>query len=115
MGSLKHVTTHAIPSAPAAEDLAGLFKALSDPTRLRIVSMLAADGAELCACDIESAFELSQPTISHHLKLLRTAGLVSAEKRGLWVYYSLRAGRLDRARELLSALDAPSPKLASNG
>lgn len=69
------------------------LRALADATRLRIVALLAAQSDELCACDIEARFELSQPTISHHLRLLREAGLVKAERRATWVYY-----RLDRAR-----------------
>ena len=67
------------------------FKALGDETRLEIVGLLAAAKGGLCACDIESYFKLSQPTISHHLRLLRDAGLVTAERRGTWVYYALAA------------------------
>lgn len=68
---------------------ARLFKALGDETRLEIVGLLAAAGDELCVCDIETRFELSQPTISHHLRILRDAALVTAERRGTWVYYRL--------------------------
>jgi ArsR family transcriptional regulator, arsenate/arsenite/antimonite-responsive transcriptional repressor len=73
----------------ATKPYARLFKALSDETRLEMLGLLAASGTELCVCDIESHFELSQPTISHHLRLLREAGLVTSERRGTWVYYAL--------------------------
>jgi ArsR family transcriptional regulator len=73
----------------ATRPYAKLFKALGDETRLEMLGLLAAAGAELCACDIESHFELSQPTISHHLKILREASLVTSERRGTWVYYML--------------------------
>ena len=74
---------------------AQLFKALGDETRLEIIGLLAADRRELCACDIEGHFELSQPTVSHHLKVLRDAGLVTFERRGKWLYYSPARGALD--------------------
>lgn len=75
---------------------ASLFKALSDPTRLEIVGLLAENGRELCVCEIESHFDLSQPTVSHHLRLLREAGVVTAERRGTWVYYALDPAARDR-------------------
>jgi ArsR family transcriptional regulator, arsenate/arsenite/antimonite-responsive transcriptional repressor len=71
----------------AREALADRFKALADPTRVAIVNRLAA--ADACVCDLTDAFELSQPTISHHLRVLRDAGLVASERRGTWAYYSL--------------------------
>src|ERR671935_2911279 len=71
-----------------AENLAEYFKALADPTRVAIVSRLAA-APEVCVCDLTAAFELSQPTISHHLRILREAGLVDASRRGAWAYYRL--------------------------
>ena len=77
------------PRPRSTRPYARLFKALGDETRLEILGLLAAAGAELCACDIEGHFELSQPTISHHLKILREAGLVTGERRGTWVYYAL--------------------------
>jgi ArsR family transcriptional regulator len=71
-----------------AESLAARFKALADPTRVAIVNRLA--GAdEVCVCDLNTAFDLSQPTISHHLKVLRDAGLVESSRRGTWAYYRL--------------------------
>jgi ArsR family transcriptional regulator len=77
------------PRPRATKPYARLFKALGDETRLEMLGLLAAAGTELCACDVEAHFELSQPTISHHLKILREAGLVTAERRGTWVYYAL--------------------------
>jgi ArsR family transcriptional regulator len=70
------------------DTLAARFKALSDPTRVAIVNRLAA-ADEVCVCDLNSAFALSQPTISHHLKILREAGLVESSRRGTWAYYRL--------------------------
>ncbi|MCJ0904274.1 helix-turn-helix transcriptional regulator [Rhodococcus sp. ARC_M6] len=71
-----------------AGDLAKMFKALGDPVRLRLLSLVASHaGGEACVCDISDTFDLSQPTISHHLKVLRQAGLLDCERRGTWVYY----------------------------
>ena len=81
----------------AAEALAVAFKALADPTRVAIVNRLAA-APEACVCDLTDAFSLSQPTISHHLKILRDAGLVEAERRGTWSYYRLVPGAIDELR-----------------
>ncbi|WP_077797076.1 helix-turn-helix transcriptional regulator [Streptomyces sp. JHA26] len=80
-----------------AADLAKVFKALGDPVRLRLMSMNASrgEGGEVCVCELTPAFDLSQPTISHHLKLLRRAGLVDCERRGTWVYYWVLPGVLD--------------------
>jgi ArsR family transcriptional regulator len=72
--------------AAAAEQLAARFKALADPTRVAIVNRLA-QAEETCVCDLTAAFDLSQPTISHHLKVLRDAGLVESSRRGTWAYY----------------------------
>jgi ArsR family transcriptional regulator len=77
----------------AAADLAASFKALADPTRVAIVNRLAALG-ETCVCDLTEAFDLSQPTVSHHLKLLRHAGLVEVSRRGTWAYYRLVPERI---------------------
>src|SRR3954449_3496254 len=81
------------PDAPtlarsAVEDLAGRFKALSDPTRVAIINCLSA-ADEVCVCHLTDTFDLSQPTISHHLKILREAGLVESSRRGTWAYYRL--------------------------
>ena len=78
-------------AAEQAERLAPLLKALADPVRLRLVSIVAAsEGGEACVCDLNDAFDLSQPTISHHLKVLHDAGLLDRSKRGVWVYYAVR-------------------------
>lgn len=89
-----------------AGELSRAFKALSDPVRLRLLSMIAShtDG-EACVCDLTGAFDLSAPTISHHLKVLREAGLIDGERRGTWVYYRVRPAVLSR----LSAVLVPTP------
>ncbi|WP_406125505.1 ArsR/SmtB family transcription factor [Streptomyces sp. NBC_00989] len=91
-----------------AVDLAKVFKALGDPVRLRLMSMIASrgEGGEVCVCELTPAFELSQPTISHHLKLLRQAGLIDCERRGTWVYYWVLPDMLDR---LAAFLTTPEP------
>ncbi len=86
-----------------AAGLAQVFKALGDPVRLRLVSLIGArQGGEVCVCDLTSAFDLTQPTISHHLKILRAAGLIDSERRGTWVYYRLVPAALERMATLLS-------------
>ncbi|MET7683832.1 metalloregulator ArsR/SmtB family transcription factor [Streptomyces sp. NPDC005423] len=86
-----------------AVELAKVFKALGDPVRLRLLSMIASrDGGEICVCDLTPAFALSQPTISHHLKLLKQAGLIASERRGTWVYYRLLPATTDRLAQVLS-------------
>ena len=83
-----------------AEDLASVLKTLADPARLRILSIMArAD--ELCGCDLEEPLGLSQPTVSHHLKQLREAGLVISERRGKWIYHRLSPERFDEVRAAL--------------
>ena len=78
-------------SAEQAEQVAPLLKALGDPVRLRLMSLIASHpGGEACVCNLNDAFDLSQPTISHHLKVLHEAGLVDRDKRGVWVYYRIR-------------------------
>ncbi|MFF4799944.1 ArsR/SmtB family transcription factor [Streptomyces sp. NPDC001351] len=88
-----------------AAELAKVFKALGDPVRLRLLSMIASRGerGETCVCELTPAFDLSQPTISHHLKLLRQAGLIDCERRGTWVYYWVLPGALDRLAVFLKA------------
>ncbi len=93
------------PSTPplpkeARDELAARFKALADPTRVAIVNRLAA-ADEVCVCDLNTAFELSQPTISHHLRILREAGLVEASRRGTWAYYRLVPEAVDSLRVAL--------------
>ena len=80
----------------AAADLAQTLKALADPARLRLLSLIAAhEGSEACVCDLTEPVGLSQPTVSHHLKVLVDAGLVTRDKRGVWAYYALVPGALD--------------------
>ena len=86
----------------AAEDLAGAFKALADPTRVAIVNRLSTS-TDVCVCDLTAAFELSQPTVSHHLRILRDAGLVEATRQGTWAYYRLVPGAIDRLRGAFTA------------
>ena len=88
-------------SPGAAADLALAFKALADPTRVSIVNRLAA--GECCVCDLTAVFELSQPTVSHHLRILRDAGLVEVERRGTWAHYRLLPDAIDRFREAFTA------------
>ena len=89
-------------TAGQAAELSRVFKALGDPVRLQLMSMIAShEGGETCVCDLTPAFELTGPTISHHLKVLREAGLVDAERRGTWVYYRIRPGRLRRGSAVL--------------
>ncbi|OZE84969.1 transcriptional regulator [Rhodococcus sp. 15-649-1-2] len=88
-------------------DLARMFKALGDPVRLRLLSLVAShDGGEACVCDISPHFDLSQPTISHHLKVLRECGLLDCERRGTWVYYWVIPTALD---ELSTVLGTTTP------
>jgi len=82
-------------SEEQAEQVAPLLKALAEPVRLRLMSLVASrQGGEACVCDLNDAFDLSQPTISHHLKVLHEAGLLDREKRGVWVYYRARTEAL---------------------
>ena len=86
-----------------AEVLAARFKAIGDPTRLRLLSMIAAhEGGEACVCDLNEPLSLSQPTVSHHLKVLVDAGLLTRTKRSTWSYYALVPGALDLLAEVLA-------------
>jgi ArsR family transcriptional regulator, arsenate/arsenite/antimonite-responsive transcriptional repressor len=92
------------------EGVAWVFKALSDPTRLKILRHLASDavgccGDGICGCDLEELTGLSQPTVSHHVKCLVSAGLVQSEKRGKWMYYSLDAKGFKAARAFINDLN----------
>jgi ArsR family transcriptional regulator len=91
-------------SSEAAVELAGMLKALSDPVRLRLLSVIASrSGGEACVCDVSAGIDVSQPTISHHLKVLRTAGLLNSERRGSWVYYRVIPEALQRLSLVLGA------------
>lgn len=90
-----------------AEQIAPLLKALAEPVRLRLMSMvLSSEGGEACVCDLTQAFDLSQPTISHHLKVLHESGLLSRDKRGVWVYYSARPEAMEAMLNLFAAAGA---------
>jgi ArsR family transcriptional regulator len=120
-----HVSVDVLPSPPAAvacgaplvrraltageaADLARVLKAIADPARLRLLSMVAAHaGGEACVCDLTEPLGLSQPTVSHHLKVLVDAGLLRREKRGVWAYYAPVPGALDAVAGVLSTTAAP--------
>lgn len=90
---------------PAAEQLASVLKALAEPTRLRLLSLVAAESSgEACICDLTSPVGLSQPTVSHHMRVLVEAGLLEREQRGKWAYYRLVPGALDAVAELMTAV-----------
>lgn len=89
-------------TAEAAIELAGAFKALADPGRLRLLSSIASRaGQEACVCDLSAGVELTQPTISHHLKVLRQAGLLTSERRASWVYYRVVPEAFQRLSQVL--------------
>jgi ArsR family transcriptional regulator len=91
-------------SAAAATDLARTLKAIADPARLRLLSMVAAhEGGEACVCDLTKPLGLSQPTVSHHLKILVDAGILTRDKRGVWAYFTLVPGALDSLAAVLSS------------
>lgn len=87
-----------------ADDLSRILKALADPVRLRLVSLVVShEGGEACAmCDLTEGFDLSQPTLSHHLKVLHDAGILDREKRGVWVFYRTRPETMDVLRALFT-------------
>jgi len=94
--------TGGVLDAGEAQQLARMFKALGDPTRVRLLSLIAAQsGEEACVCDLTEPVGLSQPTVSHHMKQLVDAGLVTREQRGRWAYYRLVEGTLARLSEAL--------------
>src|SRR3984885_1179203 len=89
-----------------AAELAAMFKALGDPVRLRLLSLSASHpGGEACVCEVSPTFDVSQPTISHRLKLLRSAGLLDCERRGNWVYYWVNPSALQQLSSVLHAED----------
>ncbi len=95
------------PLSPGgADELAPLFKAVADPLRLRLLSLIACHaGGESCVCDLTEAFDVTAPTVSYHLRILREAGLISSERRGTWVYYRVNPAVLAR----MSAVLVPQP------
>ena len=95
-------------SGGQAVELSRLFKAMGDPVRLRLLSLIASHaGGEACVCDLSGVFDLTGPTISHHLKVLREAGLISGERRGTWIYYRVLPEALERLAAVLVTDDAP--------
>jgi ArsR family transcriptional regulator, arsenate/arsenite/antimonite-responsive transcriptional repressor len=98
-GCCAPITEGALREKDAAE-LAGVFAALSDPVRLRLLSIVAAEG-EVCSCNLEGPLGKSQPTISHHTRVLAEAGLIEGEKRGRWMWWHLVPGQVERLRSLL--------------
>ena len=93
------------------EKRAGLFKALSDPNRLMILEMLS--GGELCACKILERFQITQPTLSHHMKILCDCGLVSGRKEGKWIYYSLDGEAVRGLKDFLQTATTSKEKCIS--
>ena len=94
-------------SAEAAETLAGVLKALADPARPRLLSLVMAHaGGEACVCELTGPLGLTQPTVSHHLKVLTEAGLLTRDKRGVWAYYRIVPETLAAVREILAAPSA---------
>jgi ArsR family transcriptional regulator len=95
-------------SPQAAAELAVKLKALSDPVRLRLLSVVASHaGGEACVCDLSAGIDLTQPTISHHLKILVDAGIFSRDKRGVWAYYALVPSAMDALSAVLSTGSQP--------
>ncbi len=94
--------TEASLDAEEANRLAGVFAVLADPVRLRLFSLIASRPGGSCACDLVEPLGRSQPTVSHHLKALHQAGLVARERRGRWIWYSVRPEALAEAASLLS-------------
>jgi ArsR family transcriptional regulator, arsenate/arsenite/antimonite-responsive transcriptional repressor len=87
-----------------ADDFAEIYKALADPTRVQMVHMLKAASGPVCVCDFTAAFDLGQPTVSHHLGKLKAAGLVRSFKRGVWAFYSLREDIPDAAKQVIRSI-----------
>ena len=103
VGCCSPLTRAPLPPDQAVE-LARLFKAVGDPVRLRLLSLIAShEGGEACVCDLTGVFDLTGPTISHHLKVLREAGLISGERRGTWIYYRVEPDTLRRLSDVLVA------------
>ena len=102
--------SHEPMSEEQADQVARLLKAIADPVRLRLMSIvLSHEGGEACVCDLTPAFDLSQPTISHHLKVLHEAGLLNREKRGVWVYYQARPEAMQAMTSLFATVGGAVP------
>jgi ArsR family transcriptional regulator, arsenate/arsenite/antimonite-responsive transcriptional repressor len=88
------------------ENLAVILKAIAHPVRIKILDLIGQGEGEVCSCELERFFTLSQPTISHHLKILQEAGMISSEARGVWVYHSLRSQAFDIVRKHLAQIQS---------
>jgi ArsR family transcriptional regulator, arsenate/arsenite/antimonite-responsive transcriptional repressor len=98
-------------SAGQAAELSRVFKAMGDPVRLRLLSLITShSGGEACVCDLTGVFDLTGPTISHHLRVLREAGLISGERRGTWIYYRAHPEALGRLSTVLMPEPAEAPE-----
>jgi ArsR family transcriptional regulator len=102
-GSPACCTVCEIDTTPSAEreEIVGLFKALSDPTRYEIFRLIASQPDSICVCHITDRFDVSQPTISHHLRILREAGLLTVSRRGTWAYYEVDRSGVERLQGVL--------------
>lgn len=110
LGECCRPTSDTALSTPAAERLAVVLKALGEPTRLRLVSLIAGhEAAEACVCDLTAPVGLSQPTVSHHLKILTEAGLLERAQRGKWAYYRLVPGALDELAAVIARAGVANP------
>jgi DNA-binding transcriptional ArsR family regulator len=103
-GRAECIDAAVVADTPALASYAKVFKALSDETRLCILEKLARAGGAQCACQVETCCDLAQPTISHHLKVLREAGLIVGERRGTWIYYSINREAVAALPEVLERL-----------
>lgn len=100
-------------SAGQSVELSRVFKAMGDPVRLRLLSLIASHaGGEACVCDLTGVFDLSGPTISHHLKVLREAGLITGDRRGTWIYYRVQPALLARLADVLVPGEGPAAAAA---
>ena len=94
-----------------AQRLAATFKAVADPARLRLLSLIASHpGGEACVCELTAPLGLSQPTVSHHLKVLTDAGLLEREQRGVWAYFRVAEGTMESLRDALAPRTAPAAR-----
>ena len=101
-------------SAHQSQQVASLLKAIAEPARLRLLSLvLSHEGAEACVCDLTPYFDLSQPTISHHLKVLHDSGVLDREKRGTWVFYKARPEAMEALGSLFSTSESSAPREAN--
>lgn len=100
-------------AASIRDQLVAIFKALGDPTRLDVFRLIAAHEQPICVCDVVDQFSVSQPTISHHLKVLRDAGLITVSRRGVWAFYAVDPHGLALVRESLAMLAPAAVALAS--